>query len=242
MRIRTTVVAAGTAGALGLAGLGVGLGAAPAAVAAGAEDTVDETVGRGADRVQRITEALAGLVEDGTITQQQADEVADTLAEDGVLGRHGHGGPPGAGGLGGPGGFGAALDVAADSLGISVADLRRAVLQDGATLADLAAANDVEVGDLVDDLVAAATERVQQGVDDGRIDQQRADEIVAALPERVEAAVRAELPGVGRHGHGHGPGGWHGRGGPGVTDGETDGETGAETDGATGGEQSSLGT
>ncbi len=98
MRMRTKVAAVGAASVVGLAGLGVTVAGAPLAVSA-SESTTTENGESGflADRLQRIKDALAGLVGDGTITQDQADEVAGTLAESDAL----RGGPGGHGGTAG---------------------------------------------------------------------------------------------------------------------------------------------
>ncbi len=98
-------------------------------------------------------------------------------------------------------------------------ELREALSTEGTSLADVAAEQGVETADLVDDLVAAATERVRQGVDDGRLSAERADEVIAELPDRVAEAVEQDASELQRGG----PGG-HGRGGPGHD--RTDGTTG----------------
>jgi len=194
MKITRTVAVAGLAGVLGVAGLaGV---VAPAAFAATTSDATDGPL-------QAIRDALAGLVSDGTLTQEQADTVASTLDEAGVL-HHGHGGPR----------FGRLLDleVAAETLGITPDELRTALGEEGTTLADVAEEQGVETSVLVEALVAAATERLQDAVADGRLTQEQADERAADLPEQLAAAVERELRGPG-HGHGHGFGGPGRRGG-----------------------------
>ncbi|MEC9395545.1 MAG: hypothetical protein VYA89_06810 [Actinomycetota bacterium] len=74
-------------------------------------------------------------------------------------------------------------------------DLDRRVLgealRSGATLADLA--GDRTDG-LVAELVAASTDRIERAVADGRLDQDRADEILGRVEARVEARVRGERP------------------------------------------------
>ncbi len=186
MRITKKLAAAGVAGVLGVTGIAV---LAPVASAT----TSEESVG---GRLAALTEALAGLVTDGTLTQAQADEVASTLEESDLV--RGHGGPGGWGGWGGHGGRGGLdLDAAAEALGVTTEELRTALAVDGATLADVAAAEGVEVSTLVDALVASGTERLEQAVTDGRLTREEADERIAALPERVAALVERELRGGG---------------------------------------------
>ncbi|WP_052436736.1 hypothetical protein [Georgenia sp. SUBG003] len=180
------------AGALGVAGI-VGLGIVPASADTSTGTTTTDTAVDGlAERVQRIRDALAGLITDGTITEGQADAVAQALGESEALrGPHGHG-PMG----------GASLTAAAETLGLTEEELRDA-LADGSSLADVAETNGVTTAELVDALVAAAQEEIDAAVADGRLDQDRADEMTADLEERITAMVDGDLPGpMGGH---HGP-------------------------------------
>ena len=176
------------------------LGAVAATEAPSGPATAETTLG---DRLSAIKEALKGLVTDGTITQQQADRVATTLNDSEALHRGGHGGHGGHGGFGLRGGM--ALGTAAEALGITAEELRTA-LGEGKTLAEIAEAEGVETDALVDDLVAAATERIEQAVTNDRLTRERADELIAALPERVATAVQE---GFGGRGFGPGGGGRH---------------------------------
>lgn len=207
MRRLTTIAAAGALGIAGVTGLAVTTGALAPASAATEQSTPDERSWL-ADRVERIKDALAGLVGDGTISQEQADAVAETLAEEAPFGMHG------------PGHHGRmlALDAAADALGMSDAELRDA-LRDGQTLAEVAEARGVEVQTLVDALVAEATDRLEAAVADGRISQERADEVLADLPDRIAERVEQGMP-MGGDGFGRGPHG--GMMGGAMMDGGTD--------------------
>ena len=185
--MRKKVIIATTAGVLSLGGLAV---AVPAM--AGPGDT-------GSSPVERITEALSGLVSDGSLTQEQADEVASTLSEAGV-GRHG--------GHGGPGGGRVDLEAAATALGMTENELRTALEPRGTSLADVAEEQGVAVGTLVDALVSSAQEDIAQAVEAGELTQEQADERLADLEERVTDRVRsAGLPAGerGPRGHGGGP-------------------------------------
>ena len=193
MRITRTVAVAGLAGVIGIAGVGASAVAAPAVLAAVESDDTDGPL-------QAVRDALAGLVGDGTLTQEQADSVASTLDEAGVLG-HGHG--PGHG----PGGRLLDLEVAAETLDLTTEELRTQLSEDGATLASVAQEQGVETTALVDALVAAAAERLETAVTEGRLTREQADERIAATLDDVAAAVEREV----RGGRGHGPGG-HGPG------------------------------
>jgi uncharacterized caspase-like protein len=178
--MRNKLIIATTAGVLTLGGMAV---AVPALADSG---------NPAGSAVDRITEALSGLVSDGSITQEQADEVASTLEEAGIGGHgmHRDGGP--------------VLSAAATALGMTEDELRTALEVDGTTLADVAEEQGVEVDALVDALVAVQQERIAAAVEDGRLTQEQADERLADLEERVTERVNSEAP-VG--GHGHGPGG-----------------------------------
>ena len=128
----------------------------------------------------RIGEQLAPLVEDGTITQAQADAVAETLAESfegrRVRHRRGH--------------IGAAV---AEFLDIEVEELREA-LQDGSTLGEIAEANGSSAEALIDHLVSQASERLDEKVAEGEITQAEADEKLAEITEKVTDRVNGEAP------------------------------------------------
>ena len=207
--IRTRATGFALATALGLGGLTTGLVIAPAVASAATDETTTagEAVG---DRLTRIKEALRGLVSDGSITQEQADEVATTLDEalpkrgpGGHGGPGGPGGPGGHGGHGGPGGPGGrhlALDTAATTLGVTEDELRTA-LQGGQSLADVAETEGVSKDTLITALVGEAKAHLAEQVTEGDLTQAQADARGAQLTERVTAMVERE--GLGRGGHGH---------------------------------------
>lgn len=181
--MRKKLIMATTAGALTLTGLAV---AFPA--------LADERAGSGTgSAVERITDALGGLVSDGSITQDQADEVAATLHEAGIGDRRG--------------GHGGRLDLsaAATALDLTEEELRTALEPEGSTLAQVAEDRDVPVDTLVDALVQAQEERIGQAVRDGRLTQAEADERLADLEDRVTERVTSAAPRLGG-GHRGGPG------------------------------------
>ncbi len=131
-----------------LAGTGAGLilqmsgsaGAASVVISAVTEpvetttDTATESADdatRAADRSARMQEVLKPLVDDGTITQAQADSVVTALAAAGPMGdgQRGHGGRGGRG-------SGAGLSAVATTLGMTEAEVREAI-SGGQTLAQL---------------------------------------------------------------------------------------------------------
>jgi hypothetical protein len=146
----------------------------------------------------------------------------------------------------GPGGhgmmLGRGLDTAADVLGVTDAELRSA-LEEGMSIADVAEDQGVDVQEVVDALVAAATERLDQAVEDGRLEEDRAEEIKAALPQRVAAMVEREgLPGRGGRGpEGVGPGGGMGLGECHEDDGADDSDAFDRSDGSTENSSSTTG-
>jgi hypothetical protein len=182
------------AGAVGLAGLVGAVVAAPTLTAA----AVTAASAAATDRVERITNALTGLVEDGTLTQEQVDRVAETLDEQ--LPEHGHGGH---------GRLLIGLETAAEELGLTEDELRDQ-LREGSSLAEIAEEQGVDVDDLVSALVAAAQEDLAAAVDDGRLEQERADEIAADLEERIRTFVEKGFPAPPDGRRPGGPGLWGG--------------------------------
>jgi polyhydroxyalkanoate synthesis regulator phasin len=152
---------------------------------------------------QKIQEKLAPLVEDGTINQTQADAVAAALAQ-------------GVRGPGGGRGF-RAIQGVAEFLELTQEEMREA-LAGYDTLADLAAANGSSGAELIAFLVDQAEERIADGVADGRMTQDEADEKLADLEDHITELVNSDIPepgdrpmGGGGRG-GHGPGGGEGAG------------------------------
>ena len=207
MRKRVTAVALAGTVALG----GVAVVAIPALADTTSTPSPSAAPGTpGADRGEsRIKELLKGLVADKTITQDQADKVAKTLAE--ARGDRVRGGGPGHGGFGG--GHGVAgvggpevLDAAAKALGMSTDDVRSA-LRDGSTLADLAKKQGKDEAAVVTAIVDAIKARVAQAVKDGKLTQDQADRITGSLQDRVKEGVENGRP---MRGRGHGPDGMRG--------------------------------
>lgn len=142
------------------------------------DESTDETVNENA--VAKIVEKLQGLVDDGTISADQAEAVAEVLAEGFRPGGHrGHRGPN----------FGAV----AEFLGMEGEDFR-AALQEYDTLADLAEANGSSGEELIDFMVSQAEERLAQAVEDGKIEQAEADEKLAEIEEKITEKVNSEIP------------------------------------------------
>jgi hypothetical protein len=170
-----TVAVAGVFGATSLAIAGPAL----------AETTAPGTTTTATSPVDRIKEALNGLVSDKTLTQAQADKVASTLASADLGG--GRGGP------GGRGGRGPGLAAAATALKMTEADLHTA-LHEGKSLAQVAKDKGVSVDTLIAALVKAEKERIAQDVADGRLTQAEADQRLADVTERVTERVNRTHP------------------------------------------------
>jgi len=151
-----------------------------------------------------IESRLADAVASGRITQEQADEKAveiTTMITERVnmvpseqperSGRGHHGAR---------GGFGGSEVL--EELGLTAEDIQAGRFA-GQTLAETAAANGVSEADLIDALVAQATERADAAVESGGIDADKAAEMLDGLDERITEKVNAE-PGEaserGRHG------------------------------------------
>jgi hypothetical protein len=144
--------------------------------------TADPEEGRG----QFLEDTLAPLVEDGTITQEQADAVIAAIKAarpEGGLRHH----------FMGRGVFGDVFSAAAEAIGVDVEDLRSA-LRDGQTIAEIAEEHGVEVDAVVDAMVAATKTALDEAVQNERITQEQADEMLANAEERLTALVNGEGP------------------------------------------------
>lgn len=153
-----------------------------------------------ADRSQWMADALAPLVQDGTITQAQADAVTKALQDakpkGGPRGDHGdHGGP----GRGGPG-----LDAAATAIGITGDELRTA-LQGGQTIAQVAQTKGVDPQKVIDAIVAEMNQHFDEELANGEHTQAEIDQKKADAVQRATDMVNNTMPKGG-------PGGRGGRG------------------------------
>src|SRR3954452_23095954 len=193
---------------------------------AGTTDTPDSTDTRPAPGT-RLQEVLKPLVDDGTITQDQADKVIAAIVAarpaDGP-----HGGP--FGGHRGPGGLiGEGLDTVATTLGITRDEVRTA-LQGGQTLADLAVSKGKTAQDVIDAIVADAKTHLNTAVTDGKITQAQADKLLTELTPRGTELVNNGFPAIGPDlgGLGLGVVGLGGRGFGGHHFGDDDGDDGSD--------------
>jgi len=201
--IRKTVAAAAVAASL------IGGGAAGAALfapnLAGAQTQDQQDQGQTQqapqdmpDPKQHIRDTLQSLVDNGTITSEQADAVADTLAKAGPPAGGPHGGP-------GRGHHGPPLQAAAAAIGIDE-DTLRTELQSGKTLAQVANDHGVSTETLVNALVADLEQHLADEVANGRITQEQADKMKSDAQTRITDMVNSQGPAQGDHGPG-GPGG-----------------------------------
>ena len=134
------------------------------------------------------TPSVSNAQEEDTTTTTAASDEGSTDSPDAPDGRH-------------PGGCGGAkLEAAADALGISVEELRTA-LADGSSIADVAEEQGVDVQDVIDALVAEATEHIDLHVEAGDLTAEEAAERKAGLTERITRLVNRE--GLPRRGPGH---------------------------------------
>jgi len=158
------------------------------------------------------TTTTAPATDDSTTTTPEAtDDGSTTTAPDSGSSATEDGAAPEkdcGDGVGRPGGRGVGVfgdpSVAAEALGMTEDELRDA-LRDGSSIASLAEERGVDVQTVIDAMVASATAKIDEKVASGELDSARADELKAALPERVQALVERE-GGLAKGGHpGRGP-------------------------------------
>lgn len=177
--MRTTLVAAAISGSL-VVGLFAGAVIGAPVTATAQESTDDATT---TEAPLSVRDVLDDLVADGTLTADQADAVAEALADARPLMGHGpHHGPRGAHVLG----------QIAETLGLDPLELRDA-LADGATIAELADEAGVSTDDIVSAVVQAAQDRLDDAVANGRIDAADAEAKLAEIEANVAALIAGEI-------------------------------------------------
>ncbi len=186
-----------TGGALGAAALTLGAAGVAGAQEDGptledpapVEDVVDsddarpERGERGERRRANRQAAIEQLVEDGVLTESQVDSAEDVRAalQEQRQAKKAE-----------------RLAELAEVIGVTVEDLE-AAKEAGTPLAEVAGD---QLPAVVELMVDKATERIEQGVADGRLTQEQADEKLAGLEERIESRLEN---GGGFGGKGHGP-------------------------------------
>jgi hypothetical protein len=145
--------------------------------------------------------AVVGTV----LAQDSTPPLNDTCPNAGTCGGYG---------MGGLGYGGTMLDTLAEALEMPVEDLY-AALADGQAIADIAAAQGVEMADLVTALIAPHVERLEQAVAQGDLTREQADWMIEEMAEHM--ALRLENFSLGAGGYaggcGMGGGGYGHRGG-----------------------------
>jgi len=200
----TLGVIGGTAAGLvfGIPGLTSAASSDVAATPAALVQQVDETdppadlpADPPAEMGTRLREALQPLVDAGTITADQADAVTTELVENRPERGEGGFGEHRGGHRGGPGMFarGVGSEALSDLLGLDAQELRQQV-RDGATLAEIATAQEVDPQAVVDELVGELTERLDAAVENGRLDQAEADEKLADANVKITDMVNNGRP------------------------------------------------
>ena len=144
------------------------------------DETTEETTDERPEVGDRLRETLQPLVDDGTITDTQADAVTEHLVENrpertGRINRRG------------VDGHGRNGTVVADLLGIDNETLR-SELAAGKSVADIAEANGIDVQTVIDALIADAESHIDMAVDHG-LDEDRAAARLDRITERIEAGV-----------------------------------------------------
>ncbi len=142
--------------------------------------------------VEQRTERIEAGVESGRISEDDATDKLDGLEEQ--VGEAVNTPPSEQEGRGGGhhrrGARLGAIEVL-EGLGVSADDIQ-AGREAGQTIAEIAADAGVSEADLVDALVAEATEQVEAKVEEGRIDAERADEITSNLGEQITERVNQD--------------------------------------------------
>jgi hypothetical protein len=150
-----------------------------------------------ADATAHIDQEL----QEGDLTAEEANERKANLNER-MTRLVNEGKPKG----GGPHGRGPKHEAAAQALNLSVDELR-SNLRDGKTLAQVAQEQNVDVQTVIEAMVAEATARIDQKVQEGDLTAEQANERKSELEERITRLVN-EGPrerGEGRPGRGEGP-------------------------------------
>jgi hypothetical protein len=216
-KLTSKKVLAATVAGLAVAGGGAAIAASQTeSPASSFLDSVAKHLGISSAELEDATRAAAidqvdQALEEGRITQEQADELKSRIESEDFPGFLGPGliGPRlfefGHAERGGPGHhmfFGDKLSSAADYLGLTQAELREQ-LAGGKSLAEIAEAEGKSVDGLQQAMLAGAKSDLNEAVRNERLTQEQADEIYEHLQSSIDDLVNGTLPGPRfRHGFG----------------------------------------
>jgi hypothetical protein len=218
-KLTSKKVLAATVAGLAVAGGGAAIAASQSdSPASSFLDSVAKHLGISSAELEDATRAAAidqvdQALEDGRITQEQADELKSRIESGdfpGFLGPavvgpglfefgHAEGGGPGHHMF-----FGDKLSSAAEYLGLTQAELREQ-LADGKSLADVAEAEGKSVDGLKQAILAGARSALDEAVENERLTREQADAIYERLQGSIDDLVDGTFPGP-RFRHGFGPG------------------------------------
>jgi hypothetical protein len=218
-KLTSKKVLAATVAGLAVAGGGAAIAASQSdSPAPSFLDSVAKHLGISTAELEDATRAAAidqvdQALEDGRITQEQADELKSRIESGDFPGFLGPAlvGPGlfefGHAERGGPGHhmfFGDKLSSAAEYLGLTQAELREQ-LADGKSLADVAEAEGKSVDGLKQAILAGARSALDEAVENERLTREQADAIYERLQGSIDDLVDGTFPGP-RFRHGFGPG------------------------------------
>jgi polyhydroxyalkanoate synthesis regulator phasin len=172
-----------------------------------------------ADLLAQVKTQLDGLVSDGKLTQEQADNIytqTESNIDQIVSGKSGFNFGPRFGGPMQPGGV-RVMDAAATVLGMTVNDLMTE-LKAGKSLVDVAAAKGINQEKLTADLLAQVKTQLDGLVSEGKLTQEQADNIYTQTESNIDQIV-SDSSGLG------GPCGPHGGRGLGPMSGPSENPT-----------------
>ena len=132
-----------------------------------------------AQRQAARDDVLTEAVSSGRLTQEQADKIREHPVRAGIAGAKLK-----VAGV-------AIFEAAAETLGMETAELREQ-LAGGKSLADVAGENGVPVETLKADILVEVEAHLDEAVANGRITQERADEALARLSERIDEIIAHE--------------------------------------------------
>ncbi len=207
------------AGAVAVVALGAGVVMAQTATGNGTGSTfldrVAQKLGIDTPKLQKAitdtrNEDVDTAVQNGDLTQKQADALKQRIQNSPGFGGRGFGGPGGFGAHGGPKGMGPGFGMAlanapqqfADFLGITTDQLKTELQANGATLAKVAEAHGKSRDQLKTFITDTAKSKLDDSVKNGDLTQKREDAALKMLSDNIDKLIDGNMGFFGR-GFGH---------------------------------------